>query len=249
MLTSDGADNFKPKGFLPVREAFGWSDQLTKYLRERNWLYTGEDESESMQGSPQKDSDARFKYLVSEVTKAAFHREIRRALYDGKITGSILTSDGKLIEIPSEIWGSASFASIVETGHAALNVGSNRIKGRALIRNDELKAFCDSWYASRPARKKERAAKDAAGPEKTDTVEDRTGYVPPYLAFMLRAAQELGLSESRRAPKEVVESWLREHWPSDFGVPTRNKISYMATLLRHPGDEKGGHFKPERTKT
>ena len=127
MLTSDGADNFKPSGFLPVREAFGWfgpmGDRLAQHLREGNLLYIGEDEPESTQRSPQKDSDARFKYLVSEVTKAAFQREIRKALYDSKITGSILTSDGKLIDMPSEIWGSAAFRSIVETGHAALNEG------------------------------------------------------------------------------------------------------------------------------
>jgi hypothetical protein len=153
-------------------------------------------------------------------------------LYEGKIRGSILTLDGKLVEMPSEIWGSAAFRSIVETGHATLNVGSNRVRGRVFIRHDDLEAVCAKWPTGRSAKR-----------------ETTSAYVPPYIAFMLRATQELGLSESHRAPKEVIEDWLREHWPSDFGMPTGNKISYMATFLRHPGDEKGGHFKPERTKT
>lgn len=236
MVILSGTANFIPEGFVSVDEAFTIivGKRVTEHLRKLNMLYDGADVDELEYGQPgtKEYSDAKFRYNLRVVTTNWLEKHIRRALYSGKITSFILTSDGKLVEMPSEIWGSTNFESIAKTGHATLNEGPNSVSGCALIRRDELTAVCDKWPTGRSAPR-----------------ETTSAYVPPYLAFMLRATQELGLSESHRAPKEVVEGWLREHWPSDFGTPTGNKISYMATFLRHPGDEKGGHFKPERIKT
>jgi hypothetical protein len=239
MVVPGGTANFIPEGFVSVEAVFGSFSSIVEHrvadrLRQNNLLFDGADLDELDHGQPgtKKYLDAKFKYNLKEVTMNSLKRHIRGVLYSGKITSFILTSDGKLVEMPSEIWGSNAFGSIVESGHAMLNEGPNSVRGRVLIRRDELEAVCDKWKSGRSAPR-----------------ETTSAYVPPYIAFMLRATQELGLSESHRAPKEVVESWLREHWPSDFGTPTGNKISYMATFLRHPGDEKGGHFKPERIKT
>jgi hypothetical protein len=238
MAIPGGTANFIPEGFVSVEEAFHSyiivGRRVTEHLRQANLLFGNADADELEHGQPgtKNYSDAKLKYSFREVTTGWLQRYIRKALYSGKITGFTLTSHGKLIEMPSEIWGSTAFESIVEAGYATLKEGPNSVSGRALIRRDELEAVCDKWPTGQSVPR-----------------ETTSAYVPPYIAFMLRAVQELGLSESHRAPKEVVEGWLREHWPSDFGTPTGNKISYMATFLRHPGDEKGGHFKPERTKT
>ena len=74
----------------------------------------------------------------------------------------------------------------------------------------------------------------------------RPDYTPPYVAFMLLAKREMGLEPNTRTPKETIEGWLRENWPDHLGESTKRKIERMATFLRHPEDERGGHFKPNR---
>lgn len=83
----------------------------------------------------------------------------------------------------------------------------------------------------------------APTPQEND---ERPEYTPPYIAFMLRAAREMGLESGTRKPKETIEGWLRENWPDQFGEQTKRKIERMAHLLRHPKDERGGYFKPTR---
>jgi hypothetical protein len=70
---------------------------------------------------------------------------------------------------------------------------------------------------------------------------------PPYLHFMVSALRQLG-PQDQRLPKKRVESWLEKNWPDGLGPRSASKISYMATFLRHPKDEKGGHFRPQRKK-
>jgi hypothetical protein len=71
-------------------------------------------------------------------------------------------------------------------------------------------------------------------------------YTPPYLAFMLQACQQLGLSANRRLTKQEIEAWIRKSWPRDLGQLSNTKVEYMSTFLRHPEDEKGGHYRPMR---
>jgi hypothetical protein len=71
-------------------------------------------------------------------------------------------------------------------------------------------------------------------------------YVPPYISFMLDASEKLGLSAERRPPKDELERYLEQNWPSHLGRPSGSKLGYMSTFLRHPEDEKGGHFRPSR---
>jgi len=75
-------------------------------------------------------------------------------------------------------------------------------------------------------------------------------YIPPYLAFMLKAAAALQLSADERRLKKEIEPWLQEHWPPEFGdvSKAKEKISYMATFLRQPEDQKGGYFSSARTR-
>ena len=83
----------------------------------------------------------------------------------------------------------------------------------------------------------------APTPQEND---ERPEYTPPYVAFMHRATQEMSLGSGTRTPKETIKFWLRENWPDQLGNPTKNKIERMATFLRHPEDERGGYFKPNR---
>jgi len=71
-------------------------------------------------------------------------------------------------------------------------------------------------------------------------------YAPPYLSFMIKAVAALQLSDERRLPKDEIKRWLKDNWPCDLGELSDTKLFYMATFLRHPDDEKGGHFKGDR---
>jgi hypothetical protein len=73
-------------------------------------------------------------------------------------------------------------------------------------------------------------------------------YVPPYVEFMLRAARELDMKPDSRMPKDQIEEWIRLHWPDDLGKFSASKCQYIATFLREPADEKGGHFRQHRSK-
>ena len=83
-----------------------------------------------------------------------------------------------------------------------------------------------------------------------DDVEDRNDNrpedTPLYLAFMAKATRKMGLKLGIRTPKKTIEGWLRENWPDQLGEPSERKIKHMATSLRDPKDELGGHFKPNR---
>ncbi len=75
------------------------------------------------------------------------------------------------------------------------------------------------------------------------------GYESPYLRFAREASQKLGLKEAEKVPKDHITTWLRKNWPRELGPCSNRKIDAMATFLRRPEDEKGGHFrKDEKTK-
>ncbi|MEZ5834110.1 MAG: hypothetical protein R3D03_00050 [Geminicoccaceae bacterium] len=62
----------------------------------------------------------------------------------------------------------------------------------------------------------------------------------PYLDFMNRMAAELGLNPDNLPLKKTIEGAIRDKWPaSELGDPSNEKVSYMATFLRHPDKESG----------
>jgi hypothetical protein len=71
-------------------------------------------------------------------------------------------------------------------------------------------------------------------------------YIPPYVAYMLRAISALDLGADTKLTKKQIEDCLREHWPPELGQPSRSKIRYMATFLRRTEDERGGHYSDKR---
>ena len=63
---------------------------------------------------------------------------------------------------------------------------------------------------------------------------------------MLRAISALDLRADTKLTKKQIEEWLRQHWPPELGQPSGSKIEYMATFLRRPEDERGGHYSGNR---
>ncbi|WP_145980752.1 hypothetical protein [Magnetospirillum sp. ME-1] len=160
---------------------------------------------------------------------------ISNALYSGILPSHILHAEtGHLVPIPNNLWASDSAGGFFASGIGSVQVGLaphfSEIKGRILIRADELEAVIAGKPATHPAP---QPSGDAV-------------YVPPYLGFMLQAVSALGLSDAVRMPKKQVEDWLEKNWPTGLGPISSEKKRYMATFLRHPDDEKGGHHKPDR---
>ena len=73
-------------------------------------------------------------------------------------------------------------------------------------------------------------------------------YVSPYVEFLLLASRELNLHPDNRMPKADIEEWIKQHWPDSLGRLSDTKRQYMATFLREPSDEKGGHFQSRRSR-
>jgi hypothetical protein len=227
MTIPGGTQDFIPEGFTPVEIAFGRSSLAFQRTLEARRFHA---DVESIPSLEVEDAEERFKWQVTKLKRFSDEREIRRALYDGRIPSFILAPDGKLLNLNSEVWGSSEFEDIVDTGYATAYDGSNAVTGRVLLKSDKLNTI----QATHNGR---RRVQPSSNPS----------YLPPYLAFMVKAARELGLSETHRLTKEQIEDWLRIHWPADLGPASSNKIGFMATFLRDPDDQKGGHFKPVRS--
>jgi hypothetical protein len=147
------------------------------------------------------------------------HRWIRNAAYTETLRTFIFTSHGELIQMPHSIWGGEEFGGIVSSGRASTVHRSELVSGRVLVRAEDL----------------ERALPDQ--PQGSTTTSSR---LPPYLKFMVRAAEALRTSADERLPKDKIRQWLRDNWPSELGELSDNKIESMATFLRRPEHQKGG---------
>ena len=180
------------------------------------------------------------------------HNQIVRQLR-GDLNAAIIlswahrTNVGDLIEIPTHVWARDDIPSVFELGDDVNKwrmpniiafstlLGSHgsplSVKGRVILRQSDIDSYISPPQETAPT------------PQEID---ERPEYTPPYVAFMLRAAREIGLEPGTRIPKETIESWLRENWPSELGNLTKRKMESMATFLRHPEDERGGYFKRGR---
>ena len=157
------------------------------------------------------------------------------------------TKVGDLLEIPPHVWARDDIPSVFELGNdvnkwrnpniikfnAPLgDYGSPvSVEGRAILRQSDIERYVSPPQETAPT------------PQEND---ERPEYTPPYVAFMLRAAREMGLEPGTRTQKDTIEGWLRENWPDELGNPTKRKVESMATFLRHPEDERGGYFKRGR---
>ena len=73
-----------------------------------------------------------------------------------------------------------------------------------------------------------------------------TVYTPPFVEFMNRAIQELGLDVNTKIMKKIIVEWFRGNWHEGLGEFSERKIDLMATLIRRVEDQKGGRFDSRR---
>jgi hypothetical protein len=148
--------------------------------------------------------------------------QLRQWLYIELVPTVILHHLGRLYEVPKHKWGGLGAIMVLLTGETA--VGSET--GFVLVSHTDLLATING--------------------EKINEEIQSAGYESPYLRFAREASQKLGLKEAEKVPKDRITTWLQENWPPELGECSRRKIDSMATFLRHPGDEIGGHFRKDR---
>jgi hypothetical protein len=68
-------------------------------------------------------------------------------------------------------------------------------------------------------------------------------YIPPYIEYMLKAVSALNIDGSKRVSTTDIKYWLEENWDKELGEISGNLLRQMATLIRRPGDRKGGNLK------
>jgi hypothetical protein len=189
--------------------------------------------------------------------------EIARCYFDGDTDKAaddalLAAQDGELrIYSDESVWGETTpFNHIDKDVWYRSSIDWSGRRRLYLRRADLLKIYPDLWKPATSAVPPEPAIEDrgdddnAAAPQETAPTpqenDERPEDTPPYLAFMLRAAREMGLGAGTRTPKKTIEVWLQENWPDQLGELSERKIKNMATSLRHPKDERGGYFKPNR---
>lgn len=175
----------------------------------------------------------RFKEFENQRTVTT--NKLRQWLFSGILPSFVLSDLGSIISIPTKEWGREGATKIFSSSKATFFSGFGRtsieVSGRVLIVRADLEAVLDGKSV-----------------QKRDAINEREipEYIPPYLAFMLRAVRELPLTPGTREKKETVIEWIKDNWSPEFGKLSTRKIDSMATFLRHPEDEKGGHLKTDR---
>ena len=117
----------------------------------------------------------------------------------------------------------------------------------------DLEAF-SAWAEKSPRNWKlpdefPRAPSPAAPPSTlTEALNSASFYVSPYLSFMVRAAEALNLSATRKQHDHgAIKEWLQKEW-KDLkeleNVPKleleATKAQYIVTLITPPEHQKGG---------
>jgi hypothetical protein len=181
-----------------------------------------------------REQRASLKKIIREHEDAVtFYRklcadDLRQLLYAGELQAFVLRKSGDLFELPQSFWGDDDqFRRIAESGEAPASDGSRGVIGRVVINDNALSVKLEPYF--QPVR-----------------AATASNYIPPYMEFMLRAVRELGLNPEQRVPKKRIISWLQLDWPPELGKPSDGKLNFMATFLRHPDDQSGGHFRPTR---
>ena len=157
---------------------------------------------------------------------------IRNKAFAGELKAYKLNSAGAMNEISSNKWATeAYFMAILQYG-AYSSSGDHSLDGqKVLLKSDEL-----SRVIANNSKVEEIDKSPSALPP----------YIPPYLAYMLRSISALDLRADTKPTKKQIEDWLRKHWPPELGQASESKIEYMATFLRRPEDERGGHYSRNR---
>ena len=157
-----------------------------------------------------------------------WHR-LRQWLFAGTVSAICIDDLGYLYEIKNSAWARPGATATLLTGQVKMNGRDSHV----LVSQMDLEKVVNG------------EAEDVAVVADDDTT-DSNVYTPPFLDFMIRATQELGLDAKTKVSKELIEEWLRNNWPANLGKKSTRKVETMATLLRQPEDQKGGYFKPHR---
>lgn len=151
----------------------------------------------------------------------------RNHLADGRITAFISTENGKLLEVPRQTWRSKAAPRYIAAGRAQIvelhGYSTFKQEGFLVLDCQEISRL----YATTPA------------PADNEFHQPIDAAKFPYIAFLIRASQEIEFAPGRTA-KKIIDHWLRTNWPTSLGAPTQSKLSNLATFLRRPEHERGG---------
>lgn len=230
--------HFIPDGWFALLDAF---DFVGRELFPDDWTWTENKAPSESAIAASKAAERKGKkspllgsFANASEAEAARQRgsiawdKLKRYLYSGAVQATIILDSGDQMDVQKHAWAARDAQEILRDGKTSVESAEH---GQRFI-NDGwvLVSKHDLTLAVQGARAPARAP----------------AYLPPYLKFMVRAVGDIGLSAGKRNTKAQIENWLRENWPRELGKSSESKIEYMATFLRHPEDQKGGHFRGDR---
>jgi hypothetical protein len=218
-----------------------------QHIRRISWYFDAESVEYSLDGS----QPVTFQLHSNDVTvppemetywvvAELLQTQVRLRLHRKQVATVGLDLSGCEIEIPESFW-------LTDSAKLALDPFSiNRVPiSPELILEECL--ISDQNAAKLFAQ--ESATRDHPDAMCSGDAQTREKYLSPYMRLMVRGTSELGITAENRVLKKVVESWLRENWPSDLGKPSAGRVKYMAAFMRDPAHERGGYVGPRRPAT
>jgi len=180
---------------------------------------------------------AELVHLINDETARRAARErgdrswyvLRQWLFARTVRAICIDDLGNCYEIQNGAWASPGANATLLTGQVKMNGRDSYV---LVSQSDLEKVICVG-------------AETVTGIADAEAAESNV-HTPPFLDFMIRAANELGLEANTKVSKKSVEEWLRNNWPEDLGRVSNRKIETMATLLRQPKDQKGGFYRSRR---
>ena len=146
--------------------------------------------------------------------------KMRQRLYSDALKSWILSQDGQRDPVPSRIWASKSFDTIIETGRLRLTISDSyvdrTVEGPILIRRDEIEQF----FSAEKTPAVHRASASVSSPAR-----NRGGSPTKYdwhdiWAELCRIIYEEGLPKTRGELVRKIQSWHQ----SEYGIEPSDEI-------------------------
>lgn len=187
-----------------------------------------------------RDMPARINKVTDYVCRKSREKFLQN-LYSGRISAYIFSEGHPLKLIDRHLWSTNFWQNYIDQRQNLATFLDETMKANAfcvVVKNEELTSLIIDMHLRQI--------------NKIQTSNTKIDVASPYIVFMLDISSKIGLVSGRdketgeRIGKDEIERCIRSNWRAELGEASPEKISYMATLIRHPDDAKGGNHKSRK---
>jgi hypothetical protein len=177
----------------------------------------------------------------------------RKALSSGQVLTAVIDRTGDPVPLTRNYWNTPDGGDVLWTdGLASFEHNGKSAIGQVAVESSSLREYIttevelilnqqptasDVPHTSAECKTSESTTLQNVGQGGQATFD--LSQLPPYLQFMLKAAERLEITTGKHVKKDTVDEWLKENWPDDLPW-SAIKMRVMGTFLRDPDAQKGG---------